>query len=212
MEDDIHFLKESYNYNPFGRGGGGAPLRDQFGNMITSYKPFMRGDHERTHFKEYINRSQSRSSGRNSRGRSRHSLPHRHGSEKNHHNNHQKSRRADADESDELFEPDTIAMGPINNTTAETAAQLANNEFFRPDYIVEYMPEKKKKVKQPRMAKEEAPPPPPPPAITYQIVQPQVDWAAWRNELFALLQWERWQREEEEKRRKYQWMNEEEKI
>lgn len=36
---DFHFLDEFYGYNPFGRGGGGAPLRDQFGTMITSRKP-----------------------------------------------------------------------------------------------------------------------------------------------------------------------------
>lgn len=209
-EDDIHFLKESYNYNPFGRGGAGAPLRDQFGNMITSYKPFMRGDHERMHFKQFMNRSDSRSSGRNSRNRSRHSHAPRRGNERN----VQKSHHYDPDDDNE---PDKIAQGPISNTTAATAAQVANNEFFRPDYIVEYVPEKKKKARNPRMPREEpaaaaAQAPAPPPAITYQIVQPQVDWAAWRNELFALLQWERWQREEEEKRRKYQWMNEEEKY
>jgi hypothetical protein len=26
--NDYHFLDEFYAYNPFGRGGGGAPLRD----------------------------------------------------------------------------------------------------------------------------------------------------------------------------------------
>jgi hypothetical protein len=25
---DYHFLDEFYEYNPFGKGGGGAPLRD----------------------------------------------------------------------------------------------------------------------------------------------------------------------------------------
>ena len=25
---DIEYLQDSYEYNPFGRGGGGAPLRD----------------------------------------------------------------------------------------------------------------------------------------------------------------------------------------
>jgi len=199
-QDDIDYLKESYSYQPFGRGGAGAPLRDQFGNMITSRKPQMRGDHERQHFKHYIkggSRGSSRSSLR-SRGRRKRSKP-------------KSQRYQEYDEDYEDNEPDVIAQGPINNTTAASAAQIASNEFFRPDYFVEYAPEKKKK--QPRAAP--APAAEAPPAqtqMTYQIVQPQVDWAAWRNELFALLQWERWQREEEEKRRKYQWMNDEEKY
>lgn len=36
---DFNFLDEFYSNNPFGKGGGGAPLRDQFGNMITSRMP-----------------------------------------------------------------------------------------------------------------------------------------------------------------------------
>jgi len=44
---DHHFLDEFYQYNPFGRGGGGAPLRDQFGNMITSRKPQFRNEYSK---------------------------------------------------------------------------------------------------------------------------------------------------------------------
>jgi hypothetical protein len=36
---DMEELNEFYSYNPFGRGGGGAPLRDQNANVITSRKP-----------------------------------------------------------------------------------------------------------------------------------------------------------------------------
>jgi centrosome and spindle pole-associated protein 1 len=43
--NDYHFLDEFYAYNPFGRGGGGAPLRDQFGNMVTSRKPQFRNEY-----------------------------------------------------------------------------------------------------------------------------------------------------------------------
>ncbi len=42
---DHNFLDEFYAYNPFGRGGGGAPLRDQFGTMITTRKPQMRNEY-----------------------------------------------------------------------------------------------------------------------------------------------------------------------
>ena len=49
--DDLDALEDQFSYNPFGKGGGGAPLRDQFGNMITTRKPNMRGDMARTHFK-----------------------------------------------------------------------------------------------------------------------------------------------------------------
>lgn len=209
QDDDVHFLHEAYNYQPFGRGGAGAPLRDQFGNMITSRKPFMRGDHERTHFDKFLKRSGSRSS----RGSSRHGGRfHQSNKMANHSKPRDRRRYHEESESDEFNEPDTIAQGPINNTTAATAAQMASNEFFRPDYIVQYEPERKKKAPRGQQRAQEAEPQQPQPQITYQIVQPQVDWAAWRNELFALLQWERWQREEEEKRRKYQWMNEEEKY
>jgi hypothetical protein len=203
QDEDIYFLEESFNYQPFGRGGGGAPLRDQYGNMITSLKPFMRGDHHRMHFKDYTkggSRGSSRKSGRHSQApKSTYKSPKR----------DRRRVQNDEQESDDMFEPDTIAMGPINNTTADTAAKVASDQFFRPDYVVDYSKKQKKVPKMPHhYDMPEAPPPQP--QITYQIVQPQVDWAAWRNELFALLQWERWQREEEEKRRKYQWMNEEE--
>lgn len=203
QDDDIYFLRESYDYQPFGKGGGGAPLRDQYGNMITSRKPQMRGDHDRQHFKNYIRNS--------SRGSSRSSLRSRHRSGRNRSKNRISERYQDFNEDIEEFnEPDTIATGPINNTTAATAAQMASNQHFKPDYVVKYDKEKRKpKPRVPMMAPSE---PQPQPQMTYQIVQPQVDWAAWRNELFALLQWERWQREEEEKRRKYQWMNDEEKY
>jgi len=36
---DMEYLDDFYEYNPFGRGGGGAPLRDQFGSVITTRKP-----------------------------------------------------------------------------------------------------------------------------------------------------------------------------
>ena len=42
---DHNFLDEFYAYNPYGRGGGGAPLRDQFGTMITTRKPQMRNEY-----------------------------------------------------------------------------------------------------------------------------------------------------------------------
>ena len=70
QDEDHHFLEEAFNYQPFGRGGAGAPLRDQFGNMITSFKPNFRGDHQRTHFLNYTknskvgSRNRSRQSGR----------------------------------------------------------------------------------------------------------------------------------------------------
>lgn len=44
---DFHFLDEFYTYNPYGKGGGGAPLRDQFGNMITSRKPQFRDEYSK---------------------------------------------------------------------------------------------------------------------------------------------------------------------
>lgn len=201
-DDDIHFLHESYNYQPFGKGGGGAPLRDQFGNMITSRKPNYRGDHERMHFKGFMKRTGSRGSSGSFSRNSKRNRPAKITNQRYQEQN---------DDDDEFYEPDTIAQGPINNTTAQTAAQMASNSSFKPDYIVSYDKPKKNKPKmmhhhEPEQVVQ------PPPQVTYQIVQPQVDWAAWRNELFALLQWERWQREEEEKRRKYQWMNDEEKY
>ncbi|CAI2361752.1 unnamed protein product [Moneuplotes crassus] len=203
-DEDIDFLQESFNYQPFGRGGAGAPLRDQFGNMITSRKPQMRGDHERQHFKRFLNKS--------SRGSSRAS----HRSHQRRQSHAKIDRYENFEEEDEdgfENEPDLIAAGPISNTTAQTAAQMASNRFFKPDYIVDVQPKKKKASRIPTMPPPREPEPQPPqPQVTYQVVQPQVDWAAWRNELFALLQWERWQREEEEKRRKYQWMNDEEKY
>lgn len=210
QDDNIHFLHEFYNYQPFGKGGGGAPLRDQFGNMITSRKPNMRGDHERMHFKQFMKRTGSRSSRGSSRGRSRgnYKTSNNMGNPQNVNMRYQEQQM---DDSDDHNDPDTIAQGPISNTTAATAAQMANNEFFRPDYVVEYN-EKKKKPAPRHMPQAQQPQEQKQTQMTYQIVQPQVDWAAWRNELFALLQWERWQREEEEKRRKQQWMNEEEKY
>jgi centrosome and spindle pole-associated protein 1 len=30
--------QEAMNYNPFGKGGAGAPLRDQLGNIVTNTK------------------------------------------------------------------------------------------------------------------------------------------------------------------------------
>lgn len=42
-------LDEFFSYNPFGRGGGGAPLRDQNGTVIPSRKPQMRGEMARLH-------------------------------------------------------------------------------------------------------------------------------------------------------------------
>ncbi len=48
--DDQATLEEQFSYNPYGKGGGGAPLRDQFGNSITTRKPNLRGDMLRTHF------------------------------------------------------------------------------------------------------------------------------------------------------------------
>lgn len=210
INEDLHFLDESFKYQPFGRGGGGAPLRDQYGNMITSFKPNFRGDHHRTHFLEFMKKAN-----KGSRGSSRKSN-HFKKSHGGHHNKHSHKAHTqvyddESDSVDMLNEPDRIAQGPINNTTAATAAAMASNEFFRPDYIVDYGPKKKQRDMPMPYQQKEVEAPPKPPAITYQIVQPQVDWAAWRNELFALLQWERWQREEEEKRRKYQWMNDEEK-
>lgn len=44
---DHNFLDEFYSYNPFGRGGGGAPLRDQFGTMITTRKPQKRNEYSK---------------------------------------------------------------------------------------------------------------------------------------------------------------------
>jgi hypothetical protein len=44
---DFHYLDEFSAYNPFGRGGGGAPLRDQFGNMITTRKPQNRNEYSK---------------------------------------------------------------------------------------------------------------------------------------------------------------------
>lgn len=172
-DEDIHFLQESFNYQPFGRGGGGAPLRDQFGNMITSRKPFMRGDHERMHFKKFMKRSGSRSSHGESRGGQRS----HHQKDPNQPRRHRYNDHGHQSDSDDYNEPDVIAQGPISNTTAETAAQMASNEFFRPDYIVEYQPKKKKKPgPMPKMQPEA---PPPQPQINYQIIQPQVDWTAW---------------------------------
>jgi hypothetical protein len=45
----MEYLDDFYNYNPFGRGGGGAPLRDQFGNVIVSRKPQHRNEYTRLH-------------------------------------------------------------------------------------------------------------------------------------------------------------------
>ena len=40
-EDEVDYDLTNYNASndPFGRGGAGAPLRDQYGNMITTRKP-----------------------------------------------------------------------------------------------------------------------------------------------------------------------------
>jgi len=48
-EKDIEQLNEFYGYNPFGRGGGGAPIRNQYGDVITTRKPQFRGEYERLH-------------------------------------------------------------------------------------------------------------------------------------------------------------------
>ena len=203
LEEDYQALDDFYGYNPFGRGGGGAPLRDQFGNSITTRKPNFRGDYTRQHFKDQMRKGSRLSSRSKKHGKK--SKMQKVKRKINEFNNHETS------SSDDISEADLIASAPVYNTTANTAATLANNPDFRPDYVVEYEKPKRKPDYVVKTEKAQ-PPPPPPPQVTYQVVQPQVDWAAWRNELFALLQWERWQREEEEKRRKYQWMVEEEKY
>jgi hypothetical protein len=38
---------------------------------------------------------------------------------------------------DEVNEADLIASAPVINTTADTAAKLASNPNFKPDYIIE---------------------------------------------------------------------------
>ena len=48
---DFNYLDEHYAYNPFGKGGGGAPLKDQFGNSITTRKP----QHNNSYSKNYAN-------------------------------------------------------------------------------------------------------------------------------------------------------------
>lgn len=47
-----------------------------------------------------------------------------------------------------MNEADLIASAPTLNTTAETAAKLANNKGFKPDYIIEYAPPDAKRKKQ----------------------------------------------------------------
>jgi len=44
-----------------------------------------------------------------------------------------------------MNEADLIASAPTLNTTAETAAKLANHKGFKPDYIIEYAPPEAKK-------------------------------------------------------------------
>lgn len=73
-----------------------------------------------------------------------------------------------------MNEADLIAAAPTLNTTAETAAKLANNWNFRPDYIIEY-PEPDAKRKWAKSGKawepaEPSQPSMPPPQLTYQIV------------------------------------------
>jgi hypothetical protein len=48
---DVEALDDFYHYNPFGKGGGGAPLRDQHGNVITTRKPQYRASMDRQHHK-----------------------------------------------------------------------------------------------------------------------------------------------------------------
>ena len=68
-DKDIDDLDDYYSYNPFGRGGGGAPLRDQCGNVITTRKPQHRNEYTRLHLNRrsdmsVATRSKSRMSGR----------------------------------------------------------------------------------------------------------------------------------------------------
>ena len=64
---DVEYLQDSYEYNPFGRGGGGAPLRNQLGDVITTRKPQHRNEFTRLH----LNRKTGQSVA--SRVKSRHS-------------------------------------------------------------------------------------------------------------------------------------------
>lgn len=41
-EKDVEYLDDFYHYNPFGRGGGGAPLRDQHGKVIAERNPHLK--------------------------------------------------------------------------------------------------------------------------------------------------------------------------
>ena len=49
LHRDAEDLDEFYRYAPFGRGGAGAPLRDQHGNIISTRKPNFRQDWQRQH-------------------------------------------------------------------------------------------------------------------------------------------------------------------
>jgi len=46
QKDQDYFNDENF-INAFGKGGSGAPLRDQFGNTITTRKPHMNEDFQR---------------------------------------------------------------------------------------------------------------------------------------------------------------------
>ncbi|CDW85289.1 UNKNOWN [Stylonychia lemnae] len=47
--EDMQYLEDNMSYNPFGRGGGGAPLRNQFGSVITTFKPQFKNNYTRLH-------------------------------------------------------------------------------------------------------------------------------------------------------------------
>lgn len=103
---DQKYLNDQYEFNPYGRGGGGAPLRDQFGNSITTLKPNMRGDMTRTHFTGDIHK------------------PLHIGKKSQRYN--RKNGQEEEDYSDgEVSEADLIANAPSSNITGQTAAKLA---------------------------------------------------------------------------------------
>lgn len=95
----------------------------------------MRGDMLRTHFMGRSRRG-SRSSSRGSRRPGR----------KSRSRSMVRDRVLDEDDSDDLKmrEADLISKAPVLNTTADTAAKLANQGNFKPDYIIDY-PEPKAK-------------------------------------------------------------------
>eukprot|EP00347_Sterkiella_histriomuscorum_P019779 403340323 len=204
---DIEYLQDSYEYNPFGRGGGGAPLRNQFGTVITTRKPQHRNEFTRLHLNRKVEQSVA------SRVKSRHS--HRGALQSSHPNMHfNQGGNGGHGVNEEFFGRQGSAGGGgnFNNNLGvdfnkPTAAGIQNPDF-QPDYYVEPQPKAKP------MPKDEPQPDYYVGALPSEQPKQQVvyDYSLWLTELLNLLYYERLLREDEDRRRREHMLMEEERL